>query len=74
MWVRYMTIREIYTEAIKGEYEGLALLIEFLVFEKEVVDFGDQKNTLDHYFKPNNRKRMTELLLEYRGKVEGEFK
>lgn len=66
-----MTIREIYTEAIKGQYDGLALLIEFLVFEKGVIDFEDRRDVLDLYYKPNNEKRMRELLLEYRGKMEG---
>lgn len=67
-----MQIKELYTEAIKGNFEWLALLIEFLVFEKEVLTFEDDYKELDLYFKPNNKKRMNQILLEYKQKISGE--
>lgn len=67
-----MTIKELYTEAIKLETElegdSLTTLIEFLVFEKKVLQWTDDKSELDLYFKPNNKPRMNKLLLEYKGR------
>lgn len=67
-----MTIKEIYTISIKDGYEELSLLIEFLVFDKNVVGFDDKQDVLDLYFKPNNEARMKKLLLEYREKLKGD--
>ncbi|WP_106494924.1 hypothetical protein [Lentibacillus sp. Marseille-P4043] len=64
-----MNLKEVYTEAISGEFESLSLLIEFLVFEKQVLTFDDDRKELDLYFKPNNKARMNKLLLEYRTKL-----
>lgn len=61
-----MNLRELYAEAIINGHSSLILLIEFLVFEKKVLDFDSHENELDLYFKPNNRARMNKLLLEYR--------
>ena len=65
-----MTIKELYAEAIKEEAHNgtwsLSLLIEFLIFEKKVLNWDDDKSELDLYFKPNNAKRMNELLLDYK--------
>jgi len=67
-----MTIKEIYTISIKDGYEELSLLIEFLVFDKNVVGFDDKQDVLDLYFKPNNEARMKKLLLEYKEKLNGD--
>lgn len=64
-----MTINEIYTRAMQAKCEWLIVLIEFLVFEKGVICFGDKAHVLDLYFKPNNEKRMNQLLLAYRKKL-----
>lgn len=64
-----MILRELYTEAIADEFNSLTLLIEFLVFEKEVLTFEADIKELDLYYKPNNRKRMNKLLLEYKEKL-----
>lgn len=64
-----MLIREIYAESIKGGYDWLTILIEFLVLEKEVITFDDDRDALDLYFKPNNQARMNKLLLEYNEKI-----
>jgi hypothetical protein len=64
-----MTIKEMYQDAIQAGCDGLVLLIEFLVFEKQTVCFSDPEDVLKLYFKPNNKARMNKLLLEYRGKV-----
>lgn len=64
-----MNLRDLYTDAITGEFHSLALLIEFLIFEKKVLTFEDDIKELDLYYKPNNRKRMNKLLLEYKEKL-----
>lgn len=61
-----MKLRELYTEAIKGRLEPLCLLIEFLVLEKQALTWDDNEKELNLYFKPNNKKRMNKLLLEYK--------
>jgi len=65
-----MTIKELYTEAIKLESElggdSLTTLIEFLIFEKKVLQWTDDVREMDLYFKPNNKPRMNKLLLEYK--------
>lgn len=64
-----MTLRELYEESIKGNYESLSLLIEFLVFEKKVLTFEDNTKELDLYFKPNNKAKMNQLIIEYRERL-----
>lgn len=61
-----MNLRELYTEALKESFDSLCLLIEFLVLEKEVLTWDDHEEELYFYYKPNNHKRMNQLLLEYR--------
>lgn len=61
-----MTLRELYTDAIAEGLDALIMLIEFLIFEKEVLTFDDDINELDLYYKPNNKARMNKLLLEYK--------
>ncbi len=60
-----MSIRYIYEQSILEDFYWLQILIEFLVFEKEVISFEDDESALDLYFKPNNEQRMNELLQEY---------
>ncbi|MFI8495933.1 hypothetical protein ACIGC1_24075 [Peribacillus butanolivorans] len=60
-----MTVRELYHESVKNKHTSLRLLIEFLVYEKNTVNFTDDKSVLDLFFKENNRPRMNELLKEY---------
>lgn len=67
-----MTIRYIYERSILNKSYWLQILIEFLVFEKEVLTFGDYGIELDLYFKENNQERMNQLLLEYANKKENE--
>lgn len=67
-----MNLKELYTEAIKERFDSLCLLIEFLILEKKVLSWEDSERELDLYFKPNNHKRMTQLLLEYRRKQNAE--
>jgi len=66
-----MTIREVYEKAIIGNHYWLQILIEFLVFEKEVLTLDDGRSELDLYFKPNNQPRMNQLLFEYEKKTGG---
>lgn len=62
-----MDLKEVYTDAIQQEFESLSLLIEFLVLEKKVLTWESDYKELDLYFKPNNKKRMNNLLLDYKG-------
>lgn len=64
-----MNLRELYTESVTGSHDSLALLIEFLVFEKQVLTFDDDQRELNLYFKPNNKEKMNRLLLEYKSKL-----
>lgn len=66
-----MTVRELYHESVKHKHTSLRLLIEFLVYEKNTVNFNDDKSALDLYFKENNRPRMNELLKEYQRRIYG---
>ncbi|MED3687311.1 hypothetical protein P4534_00440 [Peribacillus butanolivorans] len=66
-----MTVRELYHESVKHKHTPLRLLIEFLVYEKNTVNFADDKSVLDLYFKENNRPRMNELLKEYQRSIYG---
>lgn len=66
-----MTVRELYHESVKYKHTSLRLLIEFLVYEKNTVNFNDNKSVLDLYFKENNRPRMNELLKEYLRRIYG---
>lgn len=63
-----MTIRELYIESVKKKEMSLLLLLDFLVKEKKTVKWEDDTSVLQLYYKPNNRKRMNELLKEYKGK------
>lgn len=66
-----MTIREIYEESILNDSYWLQILIEFLVFEKEVLTLENYQSELDLYFKPNNQARMNQLLIEYKNEKIG---
>lgn len=67
-WIIAMKLRELYAEAIRERFDSLCLLIEFLVLEKKVLTWDDDKKELQLYYKPNNKARMNQLLLEYRRK------
>jgi len=69
IWTIDMTIRYYYEQSILDDLYWLQILIEFLVFEKEVLAFEDSKDELNLYFKPNNQARMNELLWEYEKKI-----
>jgi hypothetical protein len=47
------------------KHYSLQLLIEFLVYEKKVVSFEDDKKALDLYFMEKHKTRMNGLLQEY---------
>ncbi|MFF5400232.1 hypothetical protein ACFY5J_22670 [Peribacillus butanolivorans] len=42
-----MTVRELYHESVKNKHTSLRLLIEFLVYEKNSVNFTDDKSIFD---------------------------
>lgn len=67
-----MTIRYVYEQSILNKSYWLQILIEFLVFEKEVMTLEDYGSELDLYFKQNNEKRINELLIKYANKKEND--
>lgn len=69
-----MTLRELYEEALLGNFHWLQMLIEFVVFEKGKetgLTLDSDKSELDIYFLEKNRKRMNRLLIEYSNKIGG---
>lgn len=60
------TIRHYYEQAMLQGFGDLENLIEFLLIKKEVIRLDSDVSELDLYFKPNNRKRMNQLLNEYK--------
>ena len=64
-----MTIRELFEAALENKDENLQALIMFVVLEKKVHDWNDDKSVLDVYFLPKHRERMTKLINEYKRKM-----
>ena len=64
-----MTIRELFEAALENKDENLQALIMFVVLEKKVHDWDDDKSVLDVYFLPKHRERMTKLINEYKKKM-----
>jgi hypothetical protein len=60
-----MKIRELYMDALIQKHYSLQLLIEFLVYEKKVVCFEDDKKALDLYFIEKHKAKMNKLLQDY---------
>lgn len=61
-----MQLKELYADAIEYGEETLCMLLEFLVIEKQSQSWADDVSVLELYFKPNNHKRLNQLLIEYR--------
>ena len=64
-----MTLRELFEAALENKDENLQALIMFVVLEKKVHDWNDDKSVLDIYFLPKHRERMTKLINEYKRKM-----
>lgn len=64
-----MTIRELFEAALENKDENLQALIMFVVLEKKVHDWNDDKSVLDIYFLPKHNERMTKLINEYKKKM-----
>ena len=64
-----MTLRELFEAALENKDENLQALIMFVVLEKKVHDWNDDKSVLDVYFFPKHRERMTKLINEYKRKM-----
>ena len=64
-----MTIRELFEAALENKDENLQALIMFVVLEKKVHDWDDDKSVLNIYFLPKHRERMTKLINEYKRKM-----
>lgn len=64
-----MNIRELFEAALENKDENLQALIMFVVLEKKVHSWDDDKSVLDVYFLPKHRERMTKLINEYKRKM-----
>ncbi|WP_163583303.1 hypothetical protein [Gracilibacillus saliphilus] len=64
-----MNLGELLQEAIEMKAYGLQSLIMLVVFEKQVLSLEDDESELDLYFKPNNAKRINQILKEYQKKI-----
>ena len=64
-----MSIRELFEAALENKLVDLQALIMFVVLEKKVHDWDDDKSVLDIYFLPKHHERMTKLLTEYKKKM-----
>lgn len=64
-----MTLRELFEAALENKDENLQALIMFVVLEKKVHDWNDDKSVLDVYFLPKHRERMAKLINEYKRKM-----
>jgi len=64
-----VTLRELFEAALENKDENLQALIMFVVLEKKVHDWNDDKSVLDVYFLPKHRERMTKLINEYKKKM-----
>ena len=63
-----MTVKEHYLEALKHKYYSLQLLIEFLVYEKQVLTFSDNGDKLTYYLQDKFRAYINQYLAEYKKK------
>lgn len=59
-----MTVQDWYNEA-KGQHYSLALLIEFLVYEKKVLKMESSTEDLTYFLQDKFAKKMNEHLREY---------
>lgn len=60
-----MTIQELYEKSLASPYWEVPLLIEFLVYEKKVLEFTDDEEKLQFYYQDRFNARMNEHLKNY---------
>jgi hypothetical protein len=69
-----MTVKEYYLEALKHKYQSLQALIEFLVYEKQVLKFTDSEDKLTYYLQDKFRIYINQYLADYMKKQQGRKK
>jgi hypothetical protein len=60
-----MTIKDLYADAIIGKFYSLQLMIEYLVYERKVLNLVDSQEKLEYYFQEKFHTKMNEYLCEY---------
>lgn len=65
------TVKEHYVDALKYKYYSLQLLIEFLVYEKQVLKFSDHEDKLTYYLQDKFSTYINRYLTEYEEKKNG---
>jgi hypothetical protein len=63
-----MIVWELYDEAVKSGDYSLTLVIEYLVYERKVLEMTDSQEKLTYYLQEKFRKKMDEYLAEYERK------
>lgn len=63
-----MKIEEYYHESIKLGYDDLTILIEYLAFEKKVLELTDDEEKLTYYLQDRFHNKMNGYLAEYKKK------
>jgi hypothetical protein len=59
-------LSDLYQEAKKNKFNSLLLLVEFLVFEKQVLHMTDSVEKLEHYMQPKFEAKMNEHLRQFK--------
>ena len=62
-----MTVSEMYNEAIKDDHYALRLMIEYLVFERQVLKMTDSEEQLTHFLQDKFANKMNHYLIEFEG-------
>ena len=69
-----MKIKELFEMAVKEYYTDLYALIMFLVYEKKVLTFEDDKEKLNYYMQPKFQKKMNQYLIEYKRRMKIKYR
>lgn len=60
-----MLIEEYYRESIKQNFPSLTMLIDYLVYEKQILNMDDEEEKLSYYLQDRFHNKMNEYLTEY---------
>lgn len=63
-----MRVQDYYEEAKEYKHYSLVLLIEYLVYERKVLQMTDQQEKLSYYLQDRFQAKMNEYLAEYEKK------
>ena len=67
-----MTVEEYYAAAKKDNHQSLALLIEYLVYERKALKMEDDPKMLSFYLQEKFKVKMNEYLSQYQEERNGQ--